>query len=634
MAPGRLSPTAPLPSGAMQYQALYRKYRPQRFDEVVGQDHVTTTLAREVVEGKVAHAYLFTGPRGTGKTTSARLLAKSLNCPNRTDDGEPCNTCPSCEGITEGTSLDVIELDAASHNKVEDVREIRVNVGTVAAAAGARRVYILDEAHMLSRAAGNALLKTLEEPPEHVVFVLATTEPYKLLDTIRSRAQRFDFHPVATETLIDYLATISDKEGFTYDHAALGAVVSHAGGSVRDAMSLIEQVAALGAGSVTSAGVEQALGLADRDSYRRLVETIVAADPAAGLTLISEISRQGADLRRFVADAVAYMRGVFLAQYAPNIDDIVDASRETVAEWQQVAQTISSREVLRAIDELSESLLRIREGREERLVVELMVLRLTKPEVVEDVDALSARVARMERQVKEIERAGPRPATPSVPVVPEKDLDPDRPFEDSRQPEPDAQPAASPVPPVASQPAEPEQPKADDSEPSVAEPASEPTTEDREPPTVDAAPAPAQEQAATFTLADFERVWPAVVATIRTDVGPRRHALLREATPSSVERGTVVFEVAAHMHFHLEQLKADSELSDAIRSVATEQLGQPVAITYRSADSSATPEVAAEPERAPDKEDLVEAGSDDAVDPASTVLDMLGGEIVQETTNE
>ena len=205
----------------MAHQSLYRRYRPQRFSEVVGQDHVVDTLAREVVDDKVAHAYLFAGPRGTGKTTSARLLAKSLNCTDRRADGEPCNECASCLGIIEGTSLDVIELDAASHNKVEDVREIRVNVGTVAAVAGAHRVYILDEAHMLSRAAGNALLKTLEEPPEHVIFVLATTEPYKLLDTIRSRAQRFDFHPVATDILVTYLGEIAGREGFTIE--GLGA---------------------------------------------------------------------------------------------------------------------------------------------------------------------------------------------------------------------------------------------------------------------------------------------------------------------------------------------------------------------------------------------------------------------------
>ncbi|HSM02184.1 MAG TPA: AAA family ATPase, partial [Acidimicrobiia bacterium] len=161
-----------------EYRALYRTHRPQGFGEVVGQGHVTETLAREVVDGKVSHAYLFAGPRGTGKTTTARILAKALNCPNRKSDGEPCNTCISCLAIAEGSSIDVIELDAASHNKVEDVREIRANVGTVASVGGARRVYILDEAHMLSRAAGNALLKTLEEPPEHAHFVLATTEPY------------------------------------------------------------------------------------------------------------------------------------------------------------------------------------------------------------------------------------------------------------------------------------------------------------------------------------------------------------------------------------------------------------------------------------------------------------------------
>ena len=242
----------------MDYQALYRKYRPQRFDEVVGQDHVTKTLAREVVDEKVAHAYLFAGPRGTGKTTTARLLAKSLNCANRAADGEPCNECLSCTSVAEGNSLDVIELDAASHNKVEDVREIRANVGTVAVAGGSRKVYILDEAHMLSRAAGNALLKTLEEPPEHVIFVLATTEPYKLLDTIRSRAQRFDFLPVPSEVLIDHLRDIANREGFEAGADGLASVATHAKGSVRDAMSLLEQVAALGGGTVAAETVARA----------------------------------------------------------------------------------------------------------------------------------------------------------------------------------------------------------------------------------------------------------------------------------------------------------------------------------------------------------------------------------------
>ena len=193
----------------LQYQALYRKYRPQTFDEVIGQAHVTTTLSREVADGRVAHAYLFTGPRGTGKTTTARILAKALNCENRNTDGSPCNECLSCLSITDGNSLDVMELDAASHNSVDDIRDIKVSVTTVASAATSKRVFVLDEAHMLSKAAGNALLKTLEEPPSHVHFVLATTEPYKLLDTIRSRTQRFDFHPIGSEALISHLGVIA-----------------------------------------------------------------------------------------------------------------------------------------------------------------------------------------------------------------------------------------------------------------------------------------------------------------------------------------------------------------------------------------------------------------------------------------
>jgi len=588
----------------MQYQALYRKYRPQRFDEVIGQDHVVETLAREVVEDKVAHAYLFTGPRGTGKTTSARLLAKSLNCPNRADDGEPCNECHSCTGITTGSSIDVIELDAASHNKVEDIREIRVNVGTVAASDGALRVYILDEAHMLSRAASNALLKTLEEPPEHVVFVLATTEPYKLLDTIRSRTQRFDFHPVGSETLIEYLATIADREGFGYSHEALGAVTTHANGSVRDALSLLEQVAALGSGEVTSAGVSRALGIADVESYGRLLHLVAEGDAAGGITLVAELAAQGADLRRFVGDAISYLRGVFLAQYAQNLDEIVDAPIETIEEWQTRAAAISSSEVLRAIDELSTALLQLRDGREERLVVELAVLRLTRPETVPDLEGVTVRLDRVERQLRQLTTDDRRRTTDTAPTsVPTTDLEPDRPFESARD--------------------NGRQPKADEPEADEPEP-----TADREPSTVNRQPR-VSEPEGSLTFADFEHAWPAIVAQIRQDVGPRRHALLKEASPVGLEDGSVVFEVASHMHFHLEQLKADEGIAAAISTAGRDHLGVPITVAFRSSVTQTTSDQPGV-ERPPDKDDLAEAKDEGEPDVVSSVLDVLGGEIVSD----
>ena len=579
----------------MHYQALYRKYRPQRFDEVIGQDHVTETLAREVVEDKVAHAYLFTGPRGTGKTTSARLLAKAINCPNRADDGEPCNECTSCEGITSGSSIDVIELDAASHNKVEDIREIRVNVGTVAAAAGAKRVYILDEAHMLSRAAGNALLKTLEEPPEHVVFVLATTEPYKLLDTIRSRTQRFDFHPVRSETLIEYLATIAERESFSYDHEALGAITTHAGGSVRDAMSLLEQVAALGGGTVTTAGVSRALGVADAASYGRLLDLITTGDAAGGITLVAELAGQGADLRRFVGDAIAYLRGVFLAQYATNIEEVVDAPNETIEDWRGRATAIASSEVLRAIDVLSTALLELRDGREERLVVELAILRLTRPETVPDLDGITVRLDRVERQLRGVTTHDTPTAADSQPPKSrepeaEKNLSPERPFAEAT----------------------------DDTRH---------TTHDEEQEEQAESIGVGVSTAVDLEFEDFERAWPAIVAQIRQDVGPRRHALLKEASPAGIENGIVMFEVASHMHFHLEQLKADDGIAAAISAAGVDHLGQPVSVAFRSSNTPTTPE---EPdvERAPNKDDLAEASSENELNVVDNVLDVLGGEIV------
>ncbi|NND04223.1 MAG: DNA polymerase III subunit gamma/tau [Acidimicrobiia bacterium] len=582
----------------MEYQALYRKYRPQRFDEVVGQDHVTATLAREVIEGKIAHAYLFAGPRGTGKTTSARLLAKALNCENLGEEGEPDDTCPSCVGVREGTSLDVIELDAASHNKVEDIREIRINVGTVAAAAGARRIYILDEAHMLSRAAGNALLKTLEEPPEHVVFVLATTEPYKLLDTIRSRSQRFDFHPVPIETLVDYMQEISDREGFKPDATGLATVATHSGGSVRDALSLLEQVAALGQGAVTAELAGRALGLADSEAFDTLASAVQQQDAPAALGLVARLSSQGADLRRFVSESIGFFRGIFLAQYSPNLEEVADEPAETLAEWRRHGKELTPAEVLRAVDILGEALNDVRQGREERLVIELALLRLTRPETSPDVDALTARIGRLEAQIRELQRGAP-PADSS---------------------EPKAARAASNEKAIAATPdagAEPNTGKG--AKAKEATPPAE--AEEKETSTADAGPA------ADVDLRSFETVWPQIVARVREELGPRRHALLKEAVPVSAEDGVVTLHLPDHLPFHLEQLQADQELQGSITSIAAGSLGGSITLAFGS--STAAPVAVKDPDRAPDKTQMLEEG-DDETDPTALVVDILGGEIVSE----
>jgi DNA polymerase-3 subunit gamma/tau len=589
----------------VEYQALYRKYRPQAFAEVVGQDHVTKTLSREVLEGKVAHAYLFAGPRGTGKTTSARLLAKALNCANLGEDGEPDNECASCIGIAEGTSIDVIELDAASHNKVEDIREIRMNVGTVAAAAGSHRIYILDEAHMLSRAAGNALLKTLEEPPSHVIFVLATTEPYKLLDTIRSRSQRFDFHPVATETLVDYMADIASREGFEPEGSGLATIATHSGGSVRDALSLLEQVAALGNGSVTTELAGRALGLADPEAFAALATAVRLQDAPAALGLVARLASQGADLRRFVAESIGFFRGVFLAQYSPNLEEVADEPQGTLDEWRRFAAELSSSEVLRAVDLLGEALQEVRQGREERLVIELALLRLTRPETSPDVDSLMARIGRLETQLRDLQRGAPSAAvTPDAPDV---------------ETAPPADVAAAPVA---------QEPPQEGLEQGTAEIVAEPEEPSIEP--VADAPVSADPVAhSSLDLRTFESAWPVIVARVRDELGPSRHALLKEAVPAGAENGLVTLHLPSHLPFHLDRLQADTELQSALAAIATDSLGETITLAFASAAGGGDAEPVPTPDRAPDKDTMSEEG-DDETDAAALVVDILGGEIISE----
>ncbi len=608
----------------MEYQALYRKYRPNQFSEVVGQRHVTETLLREVVEAKTAHAYLFAGPRGTGKTTTARLLAKALNCASPGADGEPDDKCPSCQAITTGTSLDVIELDAASHNKVEDIREIRINVGTVAVSGAPRRVYILDEAHMLSRAAGNALLKTLEEPPEHVVFVLATTEPYKLLDTIRSRAQRFDFLPVSTENLVDHLRDIGGREGFTASDGALALIATHAGGSVRDAMSLLEQVAALGGGSVESEEVSRALGLADPDAFGRLADAVHGRDAAAALTLTAELSARGADLRRFVADALGYFRGVFLAQYSPNLEEVVDESGDVIAEWRAKATVLSAAETLRVVDELGDALVELRQGREERLVVELAMIRLTRPETSEDVGALRDRIDRLESQVRALHQRSAQ-APPAATRHEPEDIAPDAPFVAPASERTPAPAATRPAPTPATEPDEsadrPAEPPASEAAAATAPPAEAATDEG------EAHAAPAVDMGAVVAA------WPVIVAGVRDLAGPRRHALVKETSPLRVTGTTLELAVPAHLPFHLEQLAVDEELRGAMESLVASNVGAPLRVSFVGADGSteAVPDPGlGEADAAMSDLESGLADEADAPDPAGLVIDLLGGEVVSD----
>jgi DNA polymerase-3 subunit gamma/tau len=587
----------------VEYQALYRKYRPQRFSEIIGQGHVTETLSREIIEDKVAHAYLFAGPRGTGKTTAARILAKSLNCTNRRDDGEPCNECSSCVAITEGSSLDVIELDAASHNSVDDIRDMRVSVSTVASAGGSKRIFILDEAHMLSKAAGNALLKTLEEPPSHVHFVLATTEPYKLLDTIRSRAQRFDFHSVSIGTLIKHLEAISGLEAYQTAEEGLVAVARHARGSVRDAMSLLEQVAALGESTVEVAGVNRALGLADREVYGRLGAAVADLDARSALEMVASLAAEGADLRRFVAEAIAFFRGVFLVKYAPNLPEVVDEPDDVIEDWRRIADELSASDVLRVLDIMSETLIQLREGREERLMIELALLTVTRPEVASDPASLASRIEHLEQRIKRMS-AGAAIAPPVTTPAP--------------VPEPVAvvteEPEPLPVAPVERDPA----------------PEAEPQPEE-EPADEKAAAPPPVSEGAEITFLDLQSSWPALVAGVRDILGSRRYALFRESSPGAVEGSVLVMHLPEHRNFHLQQLQSDGAVSALVAVKASELLGAEVTVEFRAAGEPSVADVVELPE-IPDKDDLAEAPAE-GTDPTSLVTEFLGAEVVEEVDN-
>ncbi len=379
------------------YQALYRKWRPRTFSDVCGQDTVTTALKNELKTGRLSHAYLFTGCRGTGKTTCAKILAKAVNCLHPVD-GDPCNQCDLCRGIDDGSVLDVTEIDAASNNGVDSIRDLREEV-SFTPVSGKYRVYIIDEVHMLSAGAFNALLKTLEEPPAHVIFVLATTEVHKLPATILSRCQRFDFGRIAAESIAGRLRHVAVEEGLTLTDGAAMLLARLADGALRDALSLLDQCAATGS-TIDEAHVAAVTGMAGQDTLTELTACVKRRDAAGALALLDRLYQSAKDMERLCGEWVSYMRNLMLLCSMEDPGELIVAPPEAINQMRQQAAQLELPLILHMMETLQDTLDRLRGGVSRRVEMEMAVLRLCDPRLDSSTAALLDRISALESAIK------------------------------------------------------------------------------------------------------------------------------------------------------------------------------------------------------------------------------------------
>ncbi len=446
----------------MQHASLYRKWRPRRMDQVVGQEPVVRTLRRAIETGRVAHAYLFSGPRGTGKTSTAKVLAMGLNCASG-PTAEPDGTCDSCRAIVNNSSLDVVEMDAASNRGIDEIRDLRDRVN-LAPVAGLTKVYIIDEVHMLTTEAFNALLKMLEEPPEHVVFVLATTEKHKVLPTIISRCQSFDFRRPSIETLATKLGEISKAEGIAVEPEALTVIAREGRGSFRDAEGLLDQLSSFVEGEITTVMVRELLGSVGPEALLETTHALHERRAADALRIVDRLSNEGRDLGQFVGELLSHLRNLMLLPHAPEVA-LAGVGAEERAPLEEQASAVPTAEVVRLVEALGDALGRIRRGGDPKLELELTFLRLARDYTEPSVENLMARLERLEQAAANGGLAADNPPRSAAPEPPRNESRPEEPEAASSAP-------SAKTPPVDQEDAQ-ALPEPDPAEPGPGEPAPE-----------------------------------------------------------------------------------------------------------------------------------------------------------------
>jgi DNA polymerase III subunit gamma/tau len=567
--------------------SLYRRHRPGSFDEVVGQQHVVRTLRNAVEQDKVHHAYLFVGSRGTGKTSMAKILARSLNCERGGPTVNPCGECESCVTIAAGTSVDVIEMDAASNRSVDDVRDLRERVA-YAPAGGHWKVYILDEAHMLTKEAWNAFLKTLEEPPPNTVFVLATTEAHKVMATIADRCQRFDFQRPTLEQISEVLSRVADAESIEVDEGALATIARSASGSFRDALGTLDQLVAFGGSHVELDDVLQILGAADAELLFDAVDAVAAEDPKGVLLGVEKMARSGRDPSQFARDLLAHLRHLLITQTTGEVPASFVVAATDADRLQAQASAIGPATLMRTIDELADALTAVREGDDARMAVEIALLKAARPDLDPSTEGLLRRVERLEGRLTKGDGARVLSQGEGGPAG-EGVLDPPPPV----PPAPDPPPADEP-----------------DAAPPAAPPAggagvgSSPAAPEDEGPTPGTGPAGRSGNELSFE--EIVRIWPAVLDKLG-ETAPALAATFEGARPVAFDEDGLKIGFPTDKTFN--KKKAESpERRDAVAAAFEAVAGQalrPVYVSLDGEDEPAAP-AAAKDENMVDEEELLE----------------------------